>query len=126
MIAAGYPELMAKFLESNPGLSSRFSKTIHFPDYNAEELETIFCELCIQYNLKYSNQVIEMVRKYLKDEVAHKNRNFGNARMVRTYFESILANQANRLAGKVQLTDSMLCRITAEDIPQKFYIDKYL
>ena len=126
VIAAGYPELMAKFLESNPGLSSRFSKTIHFPDYTAEELETIFCELCSQYNLKYSNQVLEMVRKYLKDEVDHKNRNFGNARMVRTYFESILANQANRLAGKVQLTDSMLCRITAEDIPQKFYIDKYL
>lgn len=61
---------------------------------------------------------------YFSGEVKHKTKNFGNARMVRNYFEEILINQANRLAQKEEITDSMLERIVVDDIPQKIYIDK--
>lgn len=123
VIVAGYPELMNKFLQSNPGLSSRFPKTIHFPDYDAEELLEIFKKFCVENSVRFNKNVLEVVKEYFESEVTHKVRNFGNARMVRNYFEQIMINQANRIAMRENISDSMLCRITVEDIPMKFYIE---
>ncbi len=123
VIVAGYPELMNVFLQSNPGLSSRFSKTIYFPDYDAEELLEIFKKFCAENSVRTNKNVLEVVKKYFESEVAHKVRNFGNARMVRNYFEQVMINQANRLALKENISDAMLCRVTMDDIPMKFIID---
>lgn len=124
VIVAGYPDLMDEFLNSNPGLSSRFSKTIYFPDYSADELCEIFRKFCQDNHLRTSKTVMEIVHRYFEAEVAMKSKNFGNARMVRNYFEQVTINQANRLVCKDNITDSMLGNIAKEDVPQKFVIDK--
>lgn len=124
VIVAGYPALMQELLESNPGLSSRFTKTIHFADYNVTELTQIFGKFCCDNGARTSKKVMDIVRRYFEVEVAQKTKNFGNARMVRNYFEQVMMNQANRLALKDSISDAMLCNITIEDIPQKIVIDK--
>ncbi len=124
VIVAGYPALMQEFLESNPGLQSRFSKTIYFPDYNAGELTEIFRLFCDKNQIKLNDTIVDMVRHNFEAEIAMKQKNFGNARMVRNYFEQILMNQANRLAGKEMVSDWMICHLAKEDIPMKFFVDK--
>lgn len=123
VIVAGYPDLISEFLESNPGLKSRFSKTIHFPDYSGEELTQIFVKFCQDNNIIKNSMVIEEVRKHFMNEVSRKKRNFGNAREVRNYFEEALMNQANRLMEKETLTDRMLRNLVVADLPKKVIID---
>lgn len=124
VIVAGYPDLMNEFMNSNPGLSSRFSKTIYFPDYTGEELTEIFRKFCKNNNVNANKNILEVVQRYLESEVAYKNKNFGNARMVRNYFEQVLINQANRLVKEGNITDTKLCNLVLEDIPAKIIIDK--
>ena len=124
VIVAGYPDLMQTFLDSNPGLKSRFSKTIYFPDYSAEDLTKIFKKLCKENSIKTNSKVIDAVRVYFTKETAHKKRNYGNGRAVRNYFEETLVNQANRLMKKANLTDNMICNITLEDLPKRVMINK--
>lgn len=123
VVVAGYPDLMNDFMQSNPGLSSRFPKTIYFPDYDAEELLMIFKKFAEENSLRVNKHILDVVRKYFEEEVAHKSKNFGNARMVRNYFEQIMINQANRLADKDTISNAMLNRIVIDDIPMKFFVD---
>lgn len=116
VIVAGYPELMSKFIDSNPGLRSRFNKYINFEDYNVEELKSIFKVMCKNagYNpteetLNYSSDVFE--EKYRK-----RSANFANAREVRNYFEKAIMNQADRLFLIDNPTNEQLCTLELEDI----------
>jgi TPR repeat protein len=117
LIVAGYPEEMKAFLESNPGLRSRFPKQIHFPDYSARELGEIFRLLLKKSDLEGTAAALAKVDKYLESilKVADK-RTFGNAREVRTIVECAQVNQAERLhESRADLTASRMRTLTPED-----------
>ena len=115
VIVAGYPELMNKFLNSNPGLESRFNKFILFEDYNDEELYKIFLLMCEDSNLVLDEGADEYLRQYFKKMYENRSKNFANARAVRNLFEEVITSQANRLAGKDNITDEELNTLTYED-----------
>lgn len=119
VILAGYTKEMKDFIDSNPGLQSRFNRYIEFPDYNADELYQIFMRLANQYEYSLSDEATEGLKNYLNDQVAYKDANFGNGRFVRNVFEKTLERQANRLAREVNLTSEKLSQIELEDLPLK-------
>jgi len=114
VVAAGYPEEMQKLIEANPGLESRFTRTIDFPDYTDDELVAIFDSMSSkkQYHLDAD------ARRALTALVAAepRTRGFGNARFVRNVFEQAVSLQAMRLAIVEQPSDDELTRLVAADI----------
>lgn len=118
VIVAGYPEPMEQFLESNPGLKSRFNKNIMFEDYSKEELLSIFYVFCQPYQMKLSEEAERSLKAYLEWLVQNKDANFANGREMRNLFESALSNQANRLAEMADITDEELNTIEAADFPE--------
>jgi stage V sporulation protein K len=97
VIVAGYPRLMHHFLDSNPGLRSRFSREIVFPDYSTEELLAIARTFAVENEYVFGVGAEDALRRVL--EGAARGERFGNARFVRTLFEQALNQQALRLAG---------------------------
>jgi Cdc6-like AAA superfamily ATPase len=95
VIAAGYPDEMHEFIESNPGLRSRFPKTIDFPDYATDELVAIFDGMCKEASYKPTPEAVERVRAWFDSQPRDKG--FGNARLARNLFEAACARQAERL-----------------------------
>ena len=118
VIVAGYPEPMEQFLESNPGLKSRFNKNIMFEDYSKEELLSIFQVFCQPYQMKLSEDAERSLKAYLEWLVQHKDANFANGREMRNLFESALSNQANRLAEMPDITNDELNTIEVADFPE--------
>jgi hypothetical protein len=94
---AGYPRLMHRFLQSNPGLRSRFSREITFPDYSTGDLVEITRKLGAEYEYSLDEDAVEALRQILGR--AARGEGFGNARFARTLFEQGLNAQALRLAG---------------------------
>jgi stage V sporulation protein K len=95
VIVAGYPRLMARFLESNPGLRSRFSREIDFPDYSTDELVQIFARFAHDTEYTLGDGTSEAVAAIFAN--AERDESFGNARFARTLFEQALNAQALRL-----------------------------
>lgn len=120
VIIAGYTNEMKRFIDSNPGLQSRFNRYINFPDYSAGELVKIFHMYMKKNQYTISDEANEMLKEKLEYAVAHKDRNFGNARYVRNIFEKSIQAQANRLEGKTGLSDRQLTEITVADIEKAF------
>ena len=120
VIVAGYKDEMQRFIDSNPGLQSRFNRYIDFPDYSGTELVDIFK----MYMKKNQYTLAPDAEEYLKEQfeyvVAHKDRNFGNARFARNVFEKSIQQQANRLAGQTNLDKSRLTELTVEDLQGGF------
>ena len=97
VIVAGYPRLMHNFLQSNPGLRSRFSREIVFPDYSTDDLVAITQKLADEYEYTLDGDATDALRRILSG--AARGEGFGNARFARTLFEQALNAQALRLAG---------------------------
>ena len=115
VILAGYTNEMEDFINSNPGLRSRFNRYIHFEDYSAEELYEIFCLQMKKNEYTMTEDNCNRLKKYFVDIVNNKPKDFGNARFVRNLFERAVQNQANRLAKEGNLTRDMLKEIKVED-----------
>lgn len=120
VIIAGYTNEMKRFIDSNPGLQSRFNRYINFPDYSAGELVKIFHMYMKKNQYTISDEADQMLKEKLEYAVEHKDRNFGNARYVRNIFEKSIQAQANRLEGRTGLSDRQLTEITLADIEKAF------
>lgn len=124
VIVAGYPERMESFLNSNPGLKSRFNKNIFFEDYNQEELLLIFKVFAKPTGMTLSSDAESQLKEYLNWLVRHKSENFANGREMRNIFEASLTNQANRLdqanrlANQIDITNEELNTLEIEDLPE--------
>lgn len=116
VIVAGYDELMHKFIDSNPGLRSRFNKYFHFPDYDGDELLRILQRFCDTNGYVLAQDTIPILEKKLDDMYAQREAHFGNARAIRNLFEHAISLQATRLVKDPDLTDEELMTLTAEDI----------
>jgi Cdc6-like AAA superfamily ATPase len=117
VIVAGYTGLMQKFLESNPGLRSRFNRFFDFPDYSTDELYEILHRMVVQGRYALEDAAVERARTAIATSWQQRGPNFGNARVVRNIFERTLMRQADRLASDPDITRGELATITAEDIP---------
>jgi SpoVK/Ycf46/Vps4 family AAA+-type ATPase len=95
VIAAGYDREMSQFISSNPGLPSRFPRTIHFPDYSTDELVTIFQDMCRHDKYNISPEALGSLREFLAG--LPRTQGFGNGRLIRNIFEAALGRQASRI-----------------------------
>jgi hypothetical protein len=114
LIVAGYPEEMAEFLDANPGLRSRFPKTIFFDDYSDDELLRIFDGMATKSHYTPTEEARHAVRAYVA--ARPRDRGFGNARLVRNVFEAAVAAQASRVVELADVSDEALVALEAADI----------
>jgi hypothetical protein len=115
VILAGYPDEMAELVAANPGMRSRFPRTIHFPDYSDDELVRIVESLGAAGRYALDDDARDAVRRWLAAQP--RDRGFGNGRLARNLFEAAVANQATRLVAVDDPTDEQLTTLTAADIP---------
>lgn len=116
VIVAGYPTLMKKFIDSNPGLASRFNKYIVFEDYNVQELMEIFEYMCANSSYKLEQDGKIFLNEYIKGLVSEKDEGFGNARTMRNLFEKSIAFQANRVMSMESDKEDDLSHLIKADI----------
>jgi AAA lid domain/ATPase family associated with various cellular activities (AAA) len=115
VILAGYPDEMADLVEANPGMRSRFPRTIHFPDYSDDELLAIFEAIGREGRYQLDDAGRRAVLAWFAAQP--RDAGFGNGRLARNMFEAAVGNQANRLVAIEQPTDEELTTLTADDIP---------
>jgi SpoVK/Ycf46/Vps4 family AAA+-type ATPase len=116
VIVAGYPDLMDGFLNSNPGLKSRFNKFIDFTDYTAEELFTIFNNMCKKQDYKFEEESVDKLKEKLQSMLDEENSSFANARTMRNMLEFAVMKQANRIVENGYETDDDILTITFDDL----------
>ena len=115
VIVAGYEDEMKFFIDSNPGLKSRFTSYINFPDYTPEEMQAIF-------ELRASKDMFEISEGAEKEllelwKQSHKYKNLGNGRCVRNVYEKVQRLQSNRIIEQNLTKDEDFIMILKEDIP---------
>ncbi len=116
VVAAGYRNEMQRFINSNPGLESRFDRFIHIEDYTSQELFEIFHFFLHKNNYKIRNDASALVRDMINEIYENRDDNFSNAREVRKFFEQSVINLSKRV---VKNSDINADLIIAEDIPYK-------
>jgi ATPase family associated with various cellular activities (AAA)/AAA lid domain len=115
VIIAGYTGPMQDLIAMNPGLRSRFRKTITFPDYTTNELVEIFGRICEENRYRPDREALDKLKALLD---AHpRDESFGNARLVRNLFEAAITRQASRVVEIQQPSDDHLIALVAADIP---------
>lgn len=118
VILAGYTADMKRFIESNPGLQSRFNRYIEFPDYSKDELYMIFLSYLSKYEYVLSPEANKEVKETIAYAVDNKDEKFGNARFIRNFFEKVISCQANRLSGENSVSAEALRCLELSDICQ--------
>ena len=116
VIVAGYESLMRSFIESNPGLKSRFNRFIHFEDYTPSELFDIFTGLCSKNQYTLSQDAETLVKEYFFRIYEARTESFGNGRAARNCFEKMITNQANRMAQYKEASLEEIQTIEKEDL----------
>ena len=116
VIAAGYHDEMQSFLDANPGLRSRFNRTIEFPNYSADELIEIIVKRAKRLDYTFDEDAISFVSDKFKKTLISPPHNFGNARSVRNYLERAISNQANRLVSDMDINEDELMTIKLADV----------
>ncbi len=114
VILAGYPVEMAALVESNPGIESRFPRTIHFPDYTDDELLAIFVLISEKGHYAPTDDALRAAKARFATEP--RGRGFGNGRLARNLFEATIAAHASRIVGLTDPTDEQLCSLTDDDV----------
>lgn len=118
VIAAGYPALMKQFIESNPGLESRFTRFFQFDDYDPAQLSAIFEVMAARDGYYLSPSAQEALRALFKRMHEDRTERFGNGRAVTNIFEEVVNRQAMRLTTmSTTATTDELWLFVAEDIP---------
>jgi stage V sporulation protein K len=117
VIVAGYTGRMQEFLDSNPGLRSRFNKHIHFDDYGVEQLVKIFKTFCQKADFKLTEGTEQELTSVFNVLCASRDETFGNARAARNLFEATLSKQANRLVSLPKVDREILSTIESADVP---------
>lgn len=118
IILAGYSDEMKDFINSNPGLESRFNRYIHFDDYSEEELIKIFVKISENNDYLLSEDAKDKLRECIHEELKTKASNFGNARFIRNLFEKTLENLATRISKYDNVSKIDLQTILSSDIPE--------
>lgn len=116
VIVAGYPRKMSTFIDSNPGLKSRFNRYLDFPDYSAIELQNIFEGIALNAGLVLSPEAARKTLSIFSVAWQSKDESFGNARFARNLFNSSVARQANRLITLSHIDDNTLRTLEVDDI----------
>lgn len=118
VIVAGYTEPMQLFIESNPGLKSRFNRYFHFQHFTPAELFQVFESFCKKSDFIVSVEAKEKLTDTFELLYSEKDETFGNARVVRNLFEKCVQNQANRIVKLKKINQKTLKIFLEEDIPE--------
>jgi hypothetical protein len=114
VFARSRPKTLRRLIESNPGPSSRFPKTIHFADYSDEELAAIFASLCKRNSYTLRPATEQAVLVWFAGQPRGKG--FGNGRLARNLFEATITRQATWVVTITDPTDEQLCMLEPVDI----------
>ncbi len=117
VIVAGYTAEMKEFLDSNPGLESRFTRFIDFPDYNVKDLCKIFLLLATKTQYSLTTTAMANLAVIFNRLYSDRDDSFGNGRLVRNLFEKTLGNHSDRLVELEDISNSDLTTITERDLP---------
>ena len=129
-IVAGYTNQMHDFIDSNPGLKSRFTQTIHFEDYTPDELTQIFVNMATSKKFVLDDEMRAAVHRQFEQLYLRRDKNFGNAREARRIFDQTVERQSERLVRQMSEPDVQVCddvadgfqfedmyKLTVQDLP---------